>query len=151
MAIPALAIGLLAGGAGLGALSGFLGSKSAKKPTVTKNHILGPPAALGGYDRIVAAMNAVRDRPGYTVGQSNPYLHGGMQHIFGRAGMQTPEGGYGPNPYLEHQKMLAEKAAGPQPGAGLPPEVLEQIRRMMEERAAAGQGVNPPPGTAGGP
>lgn len=84
--------------AALGAFGGKSKSKQSKQPT--RNVVL-PPSQLGGWGRLQEILKSMQSAPQYRVGAGNPYLSGGMAHLMGRAGVAAPEGGYGPNPYLQ--------------------------------------------------
>jgi hypothetical protein len=121
-------IAAMALGGALGGLGGKQKAKAGNKTTLTSHSQITPPSQLGGYDRLNEALNRVRDLPGYHPGQNNPYLGATFNHIFGRAGIPTPEGGF----QLPQQfappggpggQPIGPQSQGPQPGGpqGLPP------------------------------
>jgi len=122
MIAPAVALAI--GGAAMGAFGGMKSAKNSKRPTIT-TITRRPSAELGGYNRILDALNRARDAQGYQIGQNNPYLNPVMSHIMGRAGIQAPEGGWrqppppGANPYLTPQTPPPDPrydAGNPKPG-----------------------------------
>jgi hypothetical protein len=117
----------------LGGMGGKSKAKEANKPTKTYSKTT-PPSQLGGWGKLQEIMASMKDAPQYRVGANNPYLSGGMAHIMGRAGMAAPEGGYGPNPYLQTGGGGAPPQAAPPPPApppavgGLPGKVNPKIK-----------------------
>ena len=102
----------------LGGMGGKSKAKQSQKPTKTSTS---PSAQLGGWAKLKSIMEGMGSAPQYRVGANNPYLQGGMAHLMGRAGIQAPEGGYGPNPYLQPGGGGAPpppEAAPPPPGVG---------------------------------
>jgi len=141
---------IISGGAAL--LGGLAGRKSAKdsgKPTITRNTVGAPPDALGGYGRISAALDRARDSPLYRPGADNPYLSSGMAHIFGRAGITPPAGGYS-NPYLQRQQQMSQPAQSKNWWENVPPEVMAYLQNQLKDYKGPNfAGANIPQG--GGP
>ena len=96
----------------LGGIGGKKKAKASKEPTRTFTN---PSAQLGGWEKLREIMQGMSQAPQYRVGQGNPYLSGGMAHLMGRAGIASPEGGYGPNPYLAPPPSQIAEAAAPAP------------------------------------
>ena len=76
----------IAGGL-LGGLGGKSRAKQSKQPTRTT--VL-PPSQLGGWGKLQEILKSLQGAPQYRPGAFNPYLQSGMQHIFGRAGIDNP-------------------------------------------------------------